>query len=104
MNCFLGLDIGLTGGIGSGKSAAAAAFTRLSEMQDGLRTADAAALTLRAEAARLKEREAHRERQFNDLWRTVPGGAHVRTRVADGGCVFSGESVRAASSAAGSMG
>jgi stage V sporulation protein R len=31
-----------------------------------------AALTLKAEAARLAEREAHRERQFNDLWRTVP--------------------------------
>ncbi len=31
-----------------------------------------APLSLRAEAARLAEREAHRERQFNDLWRTVP--------------------------------
>ena len=31
-----------------------------------------AALTFKAEAARLAEREAHRERQFNDLWRTVP--------------------------------
>ena len=31
-----------------------------------------AALTLKAEAARLAEREAHRERQFNDLWRTLP--------------------------------
>jgi stage V sporulation protein R len=31
-----------------------------------------APLTLKAEAARLAEREAHRERQFNDLWRTVP--------------------------------
>jgi len=31
-----------------------------------------AALSLRAEATRLAEREAHRERQFNDLWRTVP--------------------------------
>jgi stage V sporulation protein R len=29
-------------------------------------------LTLKAETARLAEREAHRERQFNDLWRTVP--------------------------------
>ena len=28
--------------------------------------------TLKAEAARLREREAHRERQFNDLWRTLP--------------------------------
>jgi len=34
-----------------------------------------AALTLKAEAARLAEREAHRERQFNDLWRTVPVNA-----------------------------
>ena len=31
-----------------------------------------AALTLKAETARLAEREAHRERQFNDLWRTLP--------------------------------
>jgi stage V sporulation protein R len=31
-----------------------------------------APLSLKAEAARLAEREAHRERQFNDLWRTVP--------------------------------
>ena len=31
-----------------------------------------APLTLRAEAVRLAEREAHRERQFNDLWRTLP--------------------------------
>jgi stage V sporulation protein R len=31
-----------------------------------------AAATLRAETARLAAREAHRERQFNDLWRTVP--------------------------------
>ena len=31
-----------------------------------------APLTLKAEAARLAEREAHRERQFNDLWRTLP--------------------------------
>ncbi len=29
-------------------------------------------LTLKAETARLAEREAHRERHFNDLWRTVP--------------------------------
>jgi stage V sporulation protein R len=33
-----------------------------------------AALTLKAEAARLAG-GAHRERQFNDLWRTLPGGA-----------------------------
>ena len=39
-----------------------------------------AALTLKAEAARLAEREAHRERQFNDLWRTVPGSAGRRRR------------------------
>jgi stage V sporulation protein R len=31
-----------------------------------------AAPTLKAEAARLGEREAHLERSFNDLWRTVP--------------------------------
>jgi stage V sporulation protein R len=31
-----------------------------------------AALTLKAETARLAEREAHRARQFNDLWRTLP--------------------------------
>ena len=31
-----------------------------------------AALTIKAETARLAAREAHRERQFNDLWRTVP--------------------------------
>ncbi len=34
-----------------------------------------AALTLKAETARLADREAHRERQFNDLWRTVPVSA-----------------------------
>jgi len=31
-----------------------------------------AALTYKAEAARLARREAYREAQFNDLWRTVP--------------------------------
>jgi stage V sporulation protein R len=31
-----------------------------------------AAPTLKAETARLAQREAHRERQFNDLWRTLP--------------------------------
>jgi stage V sporulation protein R len=31
-----------------------------------------APLSLRAEAARLADRETHRERQFNDLWRTLP--------------------------------
>jgi len=31
-----------------------------------------AAPTLKAEAARLEAREQHRERSFNDLWRTVP--------------------------------
>ena len=35
-----------------------------------------APLSLKAEAARLAEREEHRERQFNDLWRTVPVTAH----------------------------
>lgn len=34
-----------------------------------------AALTLKAETARLAEREAHRERNFNDLWRTLPDSA-----------------------------
>ena len=33
-----------------------------------------APLTLKHETARLAAREAHRERQFNDLWRTVPVG------------------------------
>ena len=37
-----------------------------------------AALTLKAEAARLAEREAHRERQFNDLWRTLPGSRRAQ--------------------------
>jgi stage V sporulation protein R len=31
--------------------------------------------TLKAEAARLSEREAHRERTFDDLWRTLPAPA-----------------------------
>src|SRR5690349_6060134 len=31
-----------------------------------------APLTLKAETERLKEREAYRERSFNDLWRTLP--------------------------------
>jgi stage V sporulation protein R len=31
-----------------------------------------APLTLKAETARLAARESHRERQFNDLWRTLP--------------------------------
>jgi len=31
-----------------------------------------APLTMKAETARLKAREEHRERSFNDLWRTVP--------------------------------
>jgi len=34
-----------------------------------------AAPTLKAEAARLSAREEHREKSFNDLWRTVPEGA-----------------------------
>src|SRR5437762_5187894 len=29
-------------------------------------------LTLKAEEARLKDRQAYQERQFNDLWRTIP--------------------------------
>ena len=33
-------------------------------------------LTLKAEAARMAEREAYRERQFNDLWRTLPAAAN----------------------------
>ena len=32
-----------------------------------------AAPTLKAETERLRVREAHRERDFNDLWRTLPG-------------------------------
>jgi stage V sporulation protein R len=41
-----------------------------------------APLTLKAETERLKERRAHHERQFNDLWRTVPekGAAPAGTR------------------------
>jgi stage V sporulation protein R len=34
-----------------------------------------APLTLKAEEARLKERQRYRERQFNDLWRTLPDKA-----------------------------
>jgi stage V sporulation protein R len=34
-----------------------------------------APLTFKLETARLAEREAHRERQFNDLWRTLPDRA-----------------------------
>jgi len=34
-----------------------------------------AAPTLKAEAARLSAREAHREKSFNDLWRTLPEAA-----------------------------
>ncbi|MEO5701632.1 MAG: SpoVR family protein [Casimicrobiaceae bacterium] len=37
-----------------------------------------APLTLKAETARLAAREAHRERHFNDLWRTVPESAAAR--------------------------
>ena len=44
------------------------------------------ALSLKAEAARLALRQSHRERQFNDLWRTVPTAAgasgHARGRQA----------------------
>ena len=34
-----------------------------------------AALSYKAEAARLAQREAYKESQFNDLWRTLPEGA-----------------------------
>ncbi|MCC6193475.1 MAG: SpoVR family protein, partial [Burkholderiales bacterium] len=34
-----------------------------------------APLSMKAETARLKEREEHKERQFNDLWRTIPTAA-----------------------------
>ena len=37
-----------------------------------------APLTMKEETARLKEREAHKERQFNDLWRTVPVARRLR--------------------------
>ena len=43
-------------------------------------------LTLKAETARLAEREAHRERDFNDLWRTLPNRA--RKPVANGAKPF----------------
>ena len=43
-----------------------------------------AALTLKAETARLAAREAHRERQFNDLWRTVPEKSPTRARATAG--------------------
>src|SRR5256714_10911990 len=48
-----------------------------------------AAPTLKAEAARLEAREAHRERQFNDLWRTVPESAPKRVSETNG--AFPGE-------------
>ena len=35
-------------------------------------------LSMKAETARLAEREAHRERQFNDLWRTLPSTERPR--------------------------
>ncbi len=37
-----------------------------------------AALTLKAETARLAQRDAHRERHFNDLWRTLPENGSAR--------------------------
>jgi stage V sporulation protein R len=37
------------------------------------------ARTLKAETARLAARETHRERQFNDLWRTLPDVAGRKT-------------------------
>jgi stage V sporulation protein R len=48
-----------------------------------------AALTLKAETARLAKREAHRERNFNDLWRTLPDRAP--DAVADSTKCFPGE-------------
>jgi stage V sporulation protein R len=39
-----------------------------------------APLTLKAEEARFKDRQAYHERQFNDLWRTVPDKAAAVTR------------------------
>jgi stage V sporulation protein R len=38
-----------------------------------------AAPTLKAESARLAQREAHRERNFNDLWRTLPENGSAPT-------------------------
>ena len=38
-----------------------------------------AALTLKAETARSARRDAHRERDFNDLWRTLPENGSART-------------------------
>jgi len=43
-----------------------------------------APLSLKAEAARLAERESHRERNFNDLWRTLPESAPAPARNAQG--------------------
>ena len=43
-----------------------------------------AAPTLKTEAARLAEREAHRERNFNDLWRTLPESGSAPTTEATG--------------------
>jgi stage V sporulation protein R len=48
-------------------------------------------LTLKAETARLAEREAHRERQFNDLWRTLPKGQTKRSRGAAASTTFPAE-------------
>jgi stage V sporulation protein R len=43
-----------------------------------------AAPTLKAESARLAEREAHRERNFNDLWRTLPESGSASTTESTG--------------------
>jgi len=43
-----------------------------------------APLSLKAEAARLAARESHRERTFNDLWRTLPESAPAPARNAQG--------------------
>jgi stage V sporulation protein R len=42
-----------------------------------------AAPTLKAETERLRAREAHRERDFNDLWRTLPGKTADKRKGAD---------------------
>ena len=42
-----------------------------------------APLTLKAEAARLAARESHRERQFNDMWRTLPVSERPREAGSD---------------------
>jgi stage V sporulation protein R len=48
-----------------------------------------APLSLKAETARLAEREQHKERQFNDLWRTLP--ANERPRESNTAALFPAE-------------